>query len=268
MTEPEKPRKKSKATAQPAAASNLLGNDDAKNSSGVWGSTGSGKNTETIAMPSITRTGDRQSVFTDTIRDQKRENQRENLVEGFLSSGERKKKLAQSQVTSGPAPGPARRSSGWESWGISLLNNIAQATNAPDRSPSPELPPVKPDIEDPPRGFTPNQPPKSQPAGFGPTPSTQKTSTGPAWGAKPVGGEFGPRPTTWGNATSSGINKKKLWVNTATKPQENGQNTAGPENIPESAVEIKHVPAPAAFYNSTEGEKEGAEEIQDDAREY
>ena len=36
-----------------------------------------------------------------------------------------------------------------------------------DSSSSPESPPVKPKIGDPPRGFTPSQPPKIQPAGFG-----------------------------------------------------------------------------------------------------
>ena len=304
-TEPEKPlslweRKKLKGTNQPSPASNLS-EDGAKNTPSVWGNVGGGESTETIAMPAITGTGDRQSIFTDTARDQKRENQRENLVEGFLGSSQRRRNdSVQSQMTTKPTPkstpviasSPAQKSSGWGSWGSSLLNNIAQVVTVPDRSPSPELPPVKPKIEDPPRGFTPNQPPKSQPAGFGPsnkpgwssaagpgdnpwggaknssTPIVQKTPAVPAWGAKPVGGGFNTGTTTWGNPTSStfgsGINKN-LTVNTMTKPPESGPNTAGPENIPESAVEIKHVPAPGAFHSSITDNKEDVRETQDNS---
>jgi hypothetical protein len=303
-TEPEKPlslweRKKPKGV-QPASASNLFGSDEATNSSGVWGDAGGGGNTETIAMPTITGNGDRQSIFTDTARDQKRENQRENLVEGFLGSNQsrRRNDSPQQQMaskptprhTSAPAPAPAQKSSGWGSWGSSLLNTVANVVTAPDRTPSPEPPSLRPKIEDPPRGFTPNQPPKSQPAGFGssnkpawsgtggsgenqwggakngPTPLAQKTSTGPAWGAKPVGG-FGPGTTAWGNAPGptfgSGVGKN-LTVDTTKKPMESSPNTAGPENIPESAVEIKHVPAPGTFHSSITEKKDESGERQDD----
>jgi hypothetical protein len=231
-TEPEKPlflweRKKPKA-AKPASVSDFSGSDEETNSSGGWGDAGGGGSTETIAMPAITGNGDRQSIFTDTARDQKRENQRENLVEGFLGSNQsrRRNDSPQQQMASkptprhapAPAPAPAQRSSGWGSWGSSLLNTVANVATDPVRTPSPELPSVRLKFGDPPRGFTPNRPPKSQPAGFG---SSNK-----------------PAPT-FGSETS-----KKLTVDTTMKPMESSPNTAGPENIPESAVEIKHVPAP------------------------
>ena len=296
--EPEKPlslweRKKLKVASPPAPASSLFGGGDGANSSGIWGDVSGGGNTESIVMPAIA--GDRQSVFTDTARDQKRENQRENVVEGLLGSSpaRRRNDSAQSQMTTKPTPKstpttaspPAQKSSGWGSWGTSLLN-IASTIAAPDRSPSPEPPPVKPKIEDPPRGFTPTQPPKSQPVGFGslnkpawgagggsgdnsawsaakpgPTPIAQKTSTGPAWGSKPAGSTFGSGTTGWGSGTgptfSSGVGKN-LTVDTATKPLESSPNTAGPENIPESAVEIKHVPAPGRFGSAITDQQEVA----------
>jgi hypothetical protein len=304
--EPEKPlslweRKKLKMASPPAPASSLFGGGDGTNSSGVWGDgSGGGGNTESIAMPTLV--GDRQSVFTDTARDQKRENQRENVVEGLLgsNSARRRNDSAQSQLPAKPTPKPApapapapQKSSGWGSWGSSLLNTVASAVAAPDRSPSPEPPPVKPKIEDPPRGFTPSQPPKSQPAGFGslkqpgwggpggsgdnsawgaakpgPTPITQKPSTGPVWGAKPAGSSFGSTGTGWGSGTGQTFGSnvgKNLSVDTAAKPLESGPNTAGPENIPESAVEIKHVPAPGGFGSAITDKKEEAGDAQDDA---
>ncbi|KAF9642359.1 hypothetical protein BDM02DRAFT_3124623 [Thelephora ganbajun] len=249
-------------------------------------------------MPTLV--GDRQSIFADTARDRKRENQRENVVEGFLGSNpaRRRNDSAQSGMTTKPAPKPApapapvqQKSSGWGSWGSSLLTNIASAAPAPDRSPSPEPPPVKPKIEDPPRGFTPNQPPKSQPAGFGPlnkpgwgtgggtrdnnvwgagkpgpAPITQKTSTGLSWGAKPTGSTFGSGGTAWGSGTGSTFGSgagKNLTVDTATKPLERSPSTAGPENIPESAVKIKHVPAPGGL-NSSIADNDGGWGAQDD----
>ena len=304
-TEPEKQlslweRKKLKGADQPAPASSLFGGGDGMNSSGVWGDTsGGGGNAETIAMPTIV--GDRQSVFTDTARDQKRENQRENVVEGLLgsNSARRRNDSAQSQTTTkpatksapAPAPAPAPQKSGWGSWGTSLLTNIASIA-APERSPSPEPASIKPKIEEPQRGFTPNQPPKSQPAGFGslnqpawgaggrpgdsnawgaakpgPTPIAQTTSTGPAWGAKPAVSTFGSGGTSWGGQTAptfgSGVSKN-LSVDTTTKPLEGSPNTAGPENIPESAVEIKHVPAPGRF-SSAITDKEETGDAQGDA---
>ena len=242
-------------------------------------------------MPTLT--GDRQSIFTDTARDQKRENQRESFVEGLLGSNPiRRNDSAQSSVTTKPsakAASPPQKSSGWGSWGSSLLTNTASAADH-DRTLSREPAPVKPKIEDPPRGFTPSQPPKSQPAGLGslnepawvtgsgdtttawgvakpgPTPITQKTSTGPFWGAKPAGSTFGSGGTGWGTGTGpvfgSGAGKK-LSVDTAMKPVESGSNIAGPENIPESAIEIRHVPAPKGF-SSAITDKEEVESTRDD----
>ena len=296
-TETEKPlslweRKKLKTATLPTTGSDLLGGGDATNSSDPWGEANGGKKTETIAMPNLTGTGDRQSIFTDTARDQKRENQRETVVEGLLGSNQTRRRIdsAQSQIpakpTTKPAPAPPQKSSGWGSWGTSLLNTVASAVNS-ERTPSPEPPPVKPKIEDPPRGFTPSLPPKSQPVAFGssnkpasawggagdnawggamngPPPIAQKTSAGPAWGAKPNSG-FGSGGTTWGNPTGptfSSAMSRNLTVDTAKKPLESGPNTAGPENIPESAVEIKHVPAPGGFDSSIFDKKEDVVETQ------
>ena len=283
QTEPEKPlslwdRKKLRTSTIPPA-SGLFGTGDSANSSEAWG-LGNGKNGDTIAMPALT--SERQSVVTDTARDQKRENQRENLVEDLLGSNQtrRRNDSSQSQMTtkpasrSPPAPAPTQKSSGWGSWGSSIINNLASAVAAPDRSPSPEpASQIKPKIEDPPRGFTPNQPPpKSQPAGFGsqnktgtgwvaggtsggtgpwnkngPTQAAQKPPTGPVWGAKPGGTGFGSGQTGWGTSPGptfgSGMNKN-LTVDTTRKPLESSPNTPGPENVPESAVEVKYVPAP------------------------
>ena len=178
-TEPEKPlslweRKKLKATTQPAPASSLFGGGGVTNSSGVWGeASGSGGNTKSIVLPTLV--GDRQSAFTDTAHDQKSENQQGNLVEGFLGSNPARKRsdLAQSQMAAkpvtkpGPAPAPLpQKPSGWGSWGSSLLLNIENQVTA-ERSSSPGSFPAIPKIEGPPRGFTPNQPPTRQPAGFG-----------------------------------------------------------------------------------------------------
>jgi hypothetical protein len=218
--EPEKPlslweRKKLGATTQPVPAFSLFDGGDSTNSSGGLGEAGgSGRNTESTVMPTLV--GDHRPIFTDTARDQRREDQRENLVRGFLGSNptRRRNDSAQSQMTAkpvtkpAPAPAPPQKSGGWGSWGSSLASHVAGVATA-ERSPSPEPPLVKPKVEGPPRGFTPNQPPKSQPAGFGsvnnpvwgagwgaaktsPAPIAQKTSTGPAWGAKPTGRASGP----------------------------------------------------------------------------
>jgi len=297
--EPEKPlslwdRKKLKVPSPPvpAPASSLFGGGDGANS-GIWGdASGGGGNGESIAMPAI-RVGDRQSVFTDTARDRTREDQRENVIEGFLGSGaaRRRNDSAQSQAPVKPSPKPAsapfpapQKSGGWGSWGSSLLTNIAHNAANPDRSPSPEPVPVKPKIENPPKGFTPSQPPKSQPAGFGsvnkpawgaggpvdnnawgapqpgPTPMAQKTPTGPAWSAKPPVSTFGSGATGWGAGTGSSFGSgvgKNLSVDTTTKPLESSLNIAGPENIPESAVEIKHVPVPGRFCSAIVDQETG-----------
>jgi len=290
-TEPEKPlslwdRKKLKAASPPVPAPvyGLFGGGDGANSSGVWGdASGGGGNGKSIAMPAVV--GDRRSVFTDTVRDRSRENQRENVVEGLLGSSAASRRndsaLSQRPVKPAPRPSPAPapappKSGGWGSWGTSLLT-IASAVAIPDRSPSPEPAPVKPRIENPPRGFTP-----SQPARFGsankpawealsgdnnawgaprpsPTPIAQKTSTAPAWGVKPTGSTFGSGTTGWGAGTGPSLDLgvgKNLSVDTTTKNLESSPNTTGPENIPESAVEIKPVPVPGRFGSAIVDQKE------------
>ena len=119
-----------------------LGGCDGTNPSGVWGAGGGDvRNTESISMPTLV--GDRQSIFTDVARNERRKNQWESLVERFLGSNpasRRRNDSAQSQMV-----------------GSSLLNNVVSAVTA-EGSPSLELPPVKPKIEDPLRGFTPDRP--------------------------------------------------------------------------------------------------------------
>ena len=280
--EPEKTlslweRKKLEVASPPASASSMFGGGDGTNSSGVWGdASDGGGSAKSVAMPSLV--GDR-LTFTDTPRDQKRENQREGVVEGLLGStpARRRNDSARSHMTAKPTPKPApapapQKSSGWGSWGSSLLNTVANSVATPDRSPSPEPPSVKPKIEDPPRGFTLSQPPKSQPTGFGllkqpgwggpsgsgdnntwgaaktgPTPIVQKPSTGPAWGAKPAGSSFGSGGTGWGSGTGPAFGSnvgKDLSVGTPTRPLESSPEL---ENIPEAAIEIEHVPAPGSF---------------------
>ena len=153
-TEPERPlslleRKRLEVASPPVPTSSLFGGGDGMNSSGVLGDISGGGNTKSIAMPTIT--GDHQSIFTNTTRDQKKENLRENVVEGSLSSNpaRRRNDPAQSQTTMNPtpkrapAPTPApQKASGWESWLANIVNTVA----IPDRTPSPELPPVNPKI--------------------------------------------------------------------------------------------------------------------------
>ena len=280
-SEPEKPLslwelKKLKSATQPTSASGLFGAGDSANSSGGRGDTcGSGGNVETIAMPTLTGNGNRQSTFTDTARDQKRENQRENLVEGFLGSNPPRRR---NDLPTKPTPKPVQvpspppvQKSGW-GWGGSLLNSIASAVAAHDRSPSPEPAPVKPKIDGPPRWHTPGQPPKSQPVGFGPVKPAWGNSTGGNNTGSLKGGptklpqkpSIGPAGGAAGSTFGSGLSKN-LTVDTITKPPESGPNTAGPENIPESAIEIKQVPAPGRFHGSVMDKKEGAGKSQNDA---
>ena len=197
-------RKKSKTTPVPGVSSSY----NAKSPLGVWRGVAGGA--ERAATPTLTRSGDRQSVFTHTARDQKRKNQGENTVEGFPGPSQRRKNdSAQSQVAATPVPRPVPtpKSSGWWPWEESTRS----VTDDRDRSSSPEPAVVKPkdDLSEPAR----NQlPPKSLPAGFGSsnkpiwggaggsawgdaknvsTPRTQRMPSGPAWGAKPgAGGWF------------------------------------------------------------------------------
>jgi len=259
--ESEKPlslwERKKLETSPPASPSSLFAGSDAINS--VWGEAGGGGSTQPITMPTLA--GDRQSVFTHAARDQKRENQRESVVEGLLGSNPaRRNDSAQSQMTvkypTAPAPAP-QKSSGWGSCG-------------------------KPRIEEPPRGFTPSQPPKSQPAGFGsvnkpawgaggmgnsslwgppktgPTPIIQDPSAKPAWGNKPTGSTFGSGRTGLGSGTGPAFGSgKNITVDTSKRPSESSPNT------PELAVEIKLSPAPGAFYSSITDKEAG--DVQEDA---
>jgi len=262
-TEPENPlslwdRKRLETATPPAPTSGLFGGN-AMNSSGVWGgASGGGGNTGSVAMPTLV--GDRQSVFTDTARDQKRENQREGVAGGLLgsNSARRRNDSAQSRMTTKPVPRPAptpvsasQRTGGWGSWGSSLLDNIANVVTA-GRTPSPEPPLVRPNIDYPSRGFAPSQPPGSEP--------TRLSSLN-----KPTGNMIGSGGTTPGTGLAFGSSTdKNLTVDNATKPLESSPNTAEPENVPESVVEIRHVPAPGVF-NRSITDKEVAGDARSDA---
>ena len=128
-TEPEKPlslwdRKKFKTAIRPAPTSSSFGGGDRANSSSVWGEAGcGGGNPESTVVPTLV--GDRQSIFTNTACDWEGENQRENLVEGFLGSNSARKRNdpTQSQMTVKPAtnlaptPAPApQKPGGWGLW--------------------------------------------------------------------------------------------------------------------------------------------------------
>ena len=145
-----------------------------------------------------------------------------------------------------PQPGlaPTQRSSGWGSWGSSFLNPVV---SIPDRTPSPEPPLVRPTAWGGTGGSGDNTWGSSKNV---PTPIAQKTSAVPAWGTKPVSG-FGPGVSTRGSTTGpsfgSGI-PKNLTVDTMKKLLESSPNTVGLEDIPESAVDIKHVPRPGTFH--------------------
>jgi len=194
-----------------------------------------------LAEPTAISTivGDRQSVFTDTAHDQKREYQRQNTVEGLLvSSLARRNDSTQSHTTSKPTPRPApspapapQKSSGWGSWGSSLLGDNTWGAAKTGPTPIAQKPSTRPSWG-------------AKPAST-PSWSAKPAPTGPAWGAKPAVGSGG---TGWGNGTGptlgSGLSKK---IDTTVKPLESKPNPAGPENIPEGSVEIKHVPAPGGF---------------------
>lgn len=100
------------------------------------------------------------------------------IASGRNQKGKRRNNPTQTRVTTQQAPKPT--SGGWGSWGDSFVTNIPKIVATPDRIPSPELFPVKPKIQDPPKGFIPSQPPKSQPAESG-------LLNQPAWGAPKPG---------------------------------------------------------------------------------
>ena len=101
-----------------------------------------------------------------------KESQRENLVEA--SSGSNSVKgigSTQSKTTAKPVAKPrstliptAQKPGGWGSWGNSLLSHLAYVVT---ETPPPQPPLVKPNVKDPPRGFTPSRPSESQPTRFG-----------------------------------------------------------------------------------------------------
>ena len=96
-----------------------------------------------------------------------------------------------------PTPTPPRKSSGWGSWGTSLLNTVPAAY--PDGSLSLTPPPVKPIIED---------PPNSKPL---------DSLNGPAW----AGGRQGSTRRNKNSAFGSGVGKN-LKVNTSVNEDAQG----------------------------------------------
>lgn len=130
----------------------------------------SGGNAETIVIPAPAGTGDCPPVFTGTPRDVKRENQRENLVEGFLGSNPARRRNDSAWLwarppapTPAPAPAPPQKTSSWGSWGPGILDTVASAVNT-ERAPFPEPLSVKPKFGELPKGPTPTMPPKGRPA--------------------------------------------------------------------------------------------------------
>ena len=73
------------------------------------------------------------------------------------------------------------------------------------------------------------------------------------WERKKLKAAAAPAPgsSVWGSGTIAMPNlpgtSKKITANTAPKLSESHLNASGPEDIPESAVEIKHVPSPGGF---------------------
>jgi len=127
--EPEKPlslwdRKKLKVASRSAAASSL---SDGMNSTVRGDAAGGEQDPESVIAP--TTVGGRQSIFTDTARDQKRRNEREDVGEGLLGSIWVRKRNA-------PPPAAPLKSSGWEVWG-SLAATTADQAAVPERPPSP-----------------------------------------------------------------------------------------------------------------------------------
>lgn len=73
------------------------------------------------------------------------------------------------------------------------------------------------------------------------------------WERKKLKAVAAPAPGScgWGSGTIAMPNlpgtSKNITLDTMTKLSDSRPNTSGPENIPESAVEIKHVPSPGGF---------------------
>lgn len=124
-TGPEKPlslwdRKKLKVANPPAPTSGLFGGGD-----------DSGGSEDTGSIPSTpTPVGGRQSVLPNTARDQKRRNQRENIVAGLLGSSSTRKRNA---PTSATPPSPPE----WGKWKSPSLTKVADRPAVFGRSPSP-----------------------------------------------------------------------------------------------------------------------------------
>ena len=249
-------------------APNLLGRSDGISCSSVSGDAGGGGNAKSIVMPAIPE--ERPFIFTSTIHDRRKEKQRENDVGEVLGSNNpsrgndwvKSNPLIKRPLGPSPAPGPPK-SSGWESWTNNLLANIMNAIAVLERSPSPEDIPRWP-IPSQPAGFGSSSKPTRSAGGSGdnnaktsPAPITQKTSTGPALGAKPAESTFSSGGASLGSGIGStsgpGIGKNLL-IDTTTKHQEGSSNPAGPENISASATEVKHIPVPGVFNSAVTDE--------------
>ena len=135
--EPNPLRERKKPKMAPAApTSSSFGGGGRRNFPNVLGDAGNDE--PTVA----TTAGDCQSAPTETTY-QKRENQRKDLVdEPLYSSSSRRKNSTRSNVTTKPTPARAfpQRSSGWGSWGSSLLASIADQPLASEKSPPESLP--------------------------------------------------------------------------------------------------------------------------------
>lgn len=214
-------------------------------------------------------------------RDQKRENQRENLVEASSSSSQirgtgstRLKATAKPVATPTSAPAPAaQKLGGWESWRNSLLSNLAYVINEPSSPQAP--PPVMP--KDPPKGFTPSWPSKNESTGFGslnnpalgvsgvgensawgaakagPAPTTEKTSAASNLDHKPAGSPICSGETNWGSSTSESGGGQNLATGPRTKHAASSMNTASLENIPVVKIELVLTPG------SIKGKKENGD---------
>lgn len=133
-------------------------------------------------------------------------------------------------------PAPPQKSSGWGSWGTSLLNTVPAAY--PDGSLSLTPPPVKSTIEDPPKSKPLDS--LNEPAWDGTKdgsgPIAQKPSTGPAWGAIPMGGHKGPTRRNKSSAFSSGVGKN-LKVDTSVNKEAQGADLGSGEFVKDKGRE-------------------------------
>jgi hypothetical protein len=121
------------------------------------------------------------------------------------------------KATTQPALTPKQKTSGWGSWGSSLVTNIA---NVVERPPSPQFSPVHPKV----LGAGGSGENLWSGAKNGPTPIAQKPSTGPAWGASvaqipPMSNT--PDPDNADDSAAGGVPKKKKKGMRSTGPTTN-----------------------------------------------